>query len=174
MNRLLASVVAGLSMTLPAVTSLAQVAGQVGTVAPVEAREYGKYYWKKWDPMTLDRSQVAVQAWENLNQLEAGLEVLASSMKAARAFTVDSWWLRLTVPANTTPEQLVGTPVAQPTIDFATPVFAEHPAGAGSEDLPHLPDAGRDGGIHPRNARRPARRGFPRIQGLRQRQGGPA
>src|SRR5437899_920229 len=125
MKRSLSAVLAGSILLLSAGAAAAQAPAPA--VQTSEVGDYGKFYWKKWDPMTLDRSQVAVQA-QNANQLQTGLKAAGLNAAGVQAHAVDGWWL-VPTPAGTTPEQLVALLAAQPTIDFAAPVFFSLPLG---------------------------------------------
>src|SRR5262249_2514790 len=77
----------GVAMSRARLASQAESAA-VSTVPNPGAADYGKFYWKAWEPLDLDGSRVAVKARTIDNLRAAGIDA-----GAAAAFAVDGWWL---------------------------------------------------------------------------------
>jgi subtilisin family serine protease len=101
------------------------------------AAAYGKYYFKKFEPLTLDASRVAVQARDGA-ALIAGLKAVGLNPASAQPWPIAGWWL-IDVPQGVRIEALVASLAQQPTIDFASPVFRSLPLGADAKTHPIFP-----------------------------------
>jgi subtilisin family serine protease len=99
--------------------------------------QYGKFYFKKWEPLSLDASQIAVQA-SDLAKLRAAAGNIGIAPASIHEWAVAGWWL-IDAPAGAAIEGLVAQFAAMPEVDFASPVFRSLPMGAEQKTHPIFP-----------------------------------
>ncbi|MFZ4428985.1 MAG: S8 family serine peptidase [Phycisphaerales bacterium] len=127
------------SRFLTAFGGVVLVLAGLGVSAPIESassrEQTGKYYFKTFEQLDLDPSQIAVRGSDVAAIRQAAAK---AGLGAVKEFTLAGWWM-IEAPAGADIRDAVARLAAMPEVSFATPVFLGLPLGPEQVRLPLFP-----------------------------------